>query len=802
MQKLVYGDGPMNAKIVIVGEAPSEQEQLVGKPLVGKPNERLNQALQSANIPRYNCYVTNVIKTNPIKNDVTYFFELNMRNQTVKKTTPEYQAFEAALYEEINLINPNLIIALGQTAMFALTRKFGIQQWRGSVIPGVDAIQNRKVLCTYHPKDTIFQHNLSWIFVIDIKKATQESKYPEIRRRKRNFLLEPSFEEACIYLKNLRFCSPISFDIEIVNEELYCLAFAKDPSNAICIPFLRQDRTHYYTPAQEAELMRLISEVLYDYEVIKIGQNISFDVTFLLRKYGIITLNMHDTMVAQGLLWPEFPKGLDFITSLYTDQPYYKDEGKKWFKIGGTQESFFIYNCLDALVCLEAFPKIEHELEVQGNLDAYLKQIELIEPLAAMQYRGIRMDVEGLRDLSEKAKIRMSEIKEELTELFGQAININSTKQLQDYFYKKKGIKPYISRGTGNATLDADALKRIARRGYKEAELLLEYRQLSKLDSTYYQMKLDPDNRMRCSFNPVRTKSGRLSSSKTIFDTGGNQQNQPPIMKRAMLADEKYLMVNVDLAKAENHIVAFLGPDENMIMAFEKGLDLHRLTAGLIFGKSLDEVSDEPGSCSLASGKYSERFWGKKANHGLNYGFSYKNFGLQYEIPEAEAKFIVERYHAAYPGVRRFHRWVQNMLKESRCLVDLFGKKRIFFDRLDENTYKEAYSQIPQSTVAHIINNYGIIPLHNNPDVELLNQVHDSILFQMRFSLGATRIAQILWGLKKSLAVEMHWNSFYFSLGSDFGIGPNAYDMLSLDMSDFTLLVAQIEQYLTSASVE
>ena len=111
---------------------------------------------------------------------------------------------------------------------------------------------------------------------------------------------------------------------------------------------------------------------------------------------------------------------------------------------------------------------------------------------------------------------------------------------------------------------------------------------------------------MRCAFNPVGTKSGRLSSSKTIFGTGTNLQNQPAEMKGYMMADDGFVLYNMDLSQAENRVVAYIAPEPSMIQAFENGTDIHSQTAGLIFRKPVDEISDEPGSCDIAGGRYSE----------------------------------------------------------------------------------------------------------------------------------------------------------------------------------------------------
>ena len=175
-----------------------------------------------------------------------------------------------------------------------------------------------------------------------------------------------------------------------------------------------------------------------------------------------------------------------------------------------------------------------------------------------------------------------------------------------------------------------------------------------------------------------------------------------------------------------------------MIEAFEQGKDVHSLTAGLIFNKDPNEISDVDGSSTLGSGEYSERFWGKKANHGLNYDLSYKVFALYYELPETQAKFIVERYHKAYPGVREgFHAYVKKCIRQSRMLINPLGRRTLFLDAMNDQTFKDAYACIPQGTVGDIINERGIEYIYYNQnlfsDIELLQQVHDSVGFQIPY---------------------------------------------------------------------
>lgn len=253
-----------------------------------------------------------------------------------------------------------------------------------------------------------------------------------------------------------------------------------------------------------------------------------------------------------------------------------------------------------------------------------------------------------------------------------------------------------------------------------------------------------------------------------------------------------------------------------MIKAFEEGIDLHRLTAALIFGKAYDEISNEDGSAALGDGRQSERFWGKKANHGLNYDLGYKSFALNYEIPESDAKFIVESYHRAYPGVRQnYHAMIQAQLKKNRTLTNLFGRKRIFMGPVIPNppaipasachvTYKEGYAQIPQSSTADKINEYGLEYVYYNQHlfkpVELLAQIHDSIVFQIPLSVPWKQHAEILLLIKKSLELPLTWHGTHFIVPADLSIG---FNMSKLDMvelkskkipNDVSLLASKLEE--------
>lgn len=793
-----HSEGSPNSKIAIIGEAWGEMEERLGKPFVGPAGQLLNDLLRQSGISRSDCYITNVIKERPSGNKISHFINFSKAGYPCTKA---YLDYVKQLKEELTECKANIFIALGNVPLFALTGLLAITKRRGSILEST-LVKGRKVIPVIHPSSVLHGAYMYRYYIEhDLKRALRQSTFPEIKPIERHLKISPSYWDVLAYLHECKKVEMIGFDIEVVNEEVSCISFAISSTDVISIPFTR-GINDYFTLEEEAQIWKDVAVILEDTKIIKVGQNILFDSSFLFWKYGIRTaVPMQDTMVAQGILFPDFPKGLDFITSIYTDLAYYKDEGKKRIKgLGCSDHDYWVYNAKDSVVLMDAFPKIYSDLEKTRNIDAYHRQISIIEPLLYMMCRALRIDTDGIRIESDNLAKRIEVLREKIQDMTGDRItNPNSVKQGKDYFYIYRGIKPYIKRSTRAVRLDEDALKRISRKGYKEAEALLELRKLVKLKGTYLDVKLNHDGRLGCSFNPVGTKNGRFSSSKTIiFETGTNIQTLPPAMKKYVLADIGYIMFSVDLAQAENRIVAYIAPEATMISAFEKGIDIHNQTAGLIFGKPPGDISDEDGSSPFKDGK-SERFWGKKANHGLNYGLGYRSFALEYEIPEAQAKYIVGRYHAIYPGVRQYQAWIkQELYLKGRTLTNCYGRKRIFMDRWSDKMFRDASNFIPQSTVADKINQDGVAFIWKNiSEVELLNQVHDSIVFQIRLDVDWEQIAHIILRIKKSLEIPIRWKTREFVIPVDLKMGMNMKDMVEIDIKGgwFGIALTMAKEY-------
>lgn len=748
----------VNPEICIVLERANRGESLSKRYLEGSfENKILTQCLRSAGFSLQQAHITAVIK------EVGMEVHPYITPPRTRRQSPQWSergnAYAMALNKEIERSTARFIIAVGNVPLVALTGRWGMYKWRGSAIQSIH--HKDKVVFSILSPENIAAGSTEDTFLItqDLKKAYRFFKNG-MTVQTRKLLTRPTYAQVCTFLT---MCyqrgmegTPISFDIEVKNLELNCISFSFSPDMALSIPFVDSDGDTFAPPV-EAAIMRMIAKILSSRQIRKQGQNLVFDTHFLLRKYGIRTYNIDDSMVAQHTFMPQLPKGLDMVTSLWTDVPYYKDDGKEWIRGGGTYAKLWDYNCLDSIVVQEAMPKLLKNLALTDNLPAYERQLSIIEPCVYMMERGIRVNLERLRYERGMMEAEVAIAKHKLASITNN-LNVNSPKQMQDYFFGKLGIPP-IKNKHHKVSADAEAMKRIARageRGAEEASLILEIKKKEKLISTYLtDTKFDTDERIRCSYNPVGTTYSRLSSSKSLFGTGMNMQNWPHTMLKYLEPDEGYVLYTMDLSQAENRIVAYVGRIEKMIQAFETGQDVHRLTASLIFNKPPEDISDEPGSCSLGNGDSTERQWGKKANHGLNYDFGFKSFALLYDMSFKDAKFIVDSYHRAYPELRKnFHGYVKKSLRDNRTVTNLMGRKTIFVSALEDSTFKAAYSCIPQGTVGDVINERGMAYIYHTPmfaPVEILQQVHDSISFQIPLTVPWEGHASILQRIKENL---------------------------------------------------
>lgn len=788
----VPGYGPLDAKIAIVGEQPGKDEAYkTHRPFTGAAGENLNECLRTAKINRDDVYLTNVIKDldAPLEEYITFHTKNKVRVGELSEKGKEY---ERLLANELGQLHPSIIVACGNIPLWTLTNRVGITNWRGSIIDST-LLPGIKVLPTIHPatwtpeklRSDASAYLNKYLVVMDLKKAKEESAFPSIKRGERKLYIKPSFHRTIEILHDLINLAEngevIDYDIETVpgTAEISCIGFASNETEAICIPFICADGD-YFSLEQECNITLLIAKLLSTKNGIFRGQNVGFDSGILFRKYGIITEHLADTMITQKILYPDFcgsvdpitgkPTGtkhkgasLQFITAMWTDIPYYKDDGKQFLEGMTNYERGWQYNCLDVLSTSIAHPKQLEYIKAVGNEAALDRQTKLIQPLTYMMEHGILVDKIKMREWGKEKEKEIEEISEAIYSYIGRKINLSSPKQLVEYFYNEKGYKAYFKRdkktNQQKVTVDEDALKHlVSTHADPVAKLMLSIRELSKLSSTYLNLeKVDPDGRMRCSYNPVGTKFSRISSSGNIYGTGINLQNYPHFIGELFIADPGYVIYEFDFAQYENRIVAYVGNIPEMIYAFEHGIDMHVSTAMLVLEKmgkhyELEQITKEL-----------RQDYGKRPNHAFNYGFGPNSFALLHELPIVMGRIIHKAYHSSYPRLSAgYWRLIQEKLAANRTLVNLFGRKTLFLGKLDEALYNAAYSCIPQGTCGDDINEHGILFTYYNSDplfkdVELLTQIHDSMSIQIPLALPVEMHAEILIKIKRSMEIPLEW---------------------------------------------
>lgn len=462
---------------------------------------------------------------------------------------------------------------------------------------------------------------------------------------------------------------------------------------------------------------------------------------------------------------------------------------------------FLTYNALDSACTLEAHNAFWEDLK-EGFEPAYQMTADLIPLLMFMQSRGIKVNFESLNETKKEIIASAAAKQAELNKLCGRELNVNSSKDCQTYFYVELSIPPYYNEG--KVTCDDTALQRLTRgtakrSGLRQAKLVQEIRGLQKLHSTYLGLEFDSDGRFRSSYNPRGTKFGRLSSSKTIFGTGGNAQNLPPEFKKFLVSDGIFL--EFDKRQAEWVVVAYLAGDANMIRVIEEGRDTHIHTASLMFniphsviereGKLVGMNTDpdliaelraaDPEVASYAHvlpRTLSGRQMGKKSNHGLNYDEGYAKFALINEVEQAEAKKAVEGYHLIYPGIRgNYYTSVQRQLGRDRTLTNCFGRKVRFMDQWGNDLFKAGYSCIPQSTVVDSLNR-GLVRSYNDDAVtdvlDILAQIHDSALTQVTEEFARSeKLVPLCEKICEAISPELSYNGRTFKIATDIKIGLN-----------------------------
>lgn len=332
-------------KIAFVGEAPEEEEVEKGKPFVGPSGRLFNTLMRTAGLDRTEYMITNVFSEKLPDNDVSNWCSPLGEAKPGGYTDlppigsagflrPEYRWHLERLREELCQAQPTVIVPLGGTALWALTGQTGIAAHRGSVAAASQVVPGHKIIPTFHPKAVMHQWKFYPVVVGDLIRARAEAERgPAIILPKRELILEPTIEDINDAIPRLAAGDPLSVDIETGWGQLTCIGFAPSAEYAICVPFLDKrafNRNYWLIPEQEAQAWKLVRRIL-DLPNAKLGQNFGgYDFYWLLEKYNLRARNMtEDTRLLHHAIYPELPKGLEFMGNSYATQGAWKQWGKK-----------------------------------------------------------------------------------------------------------------------------------------------------------------------------------------------------------------------------------------------------------------------------------------------------------------------------------------------------------------------------------------------------------------------------------------------------------------------------------------
>ena len=728
-------DGPPNAKIFIVGEAPGGQEEIEGKPFVGGSGRLLNRLLMEVGLVREECRLGNVMRVRPEGNNFSHFYS----DKQLRIPTQQLLDGREYLKNDIKRCNPNIVMALGNEALKTLTGERGITNWRGSILFSREL--GCKTLSTFHPANLLRAWGNLPLVKFDFKRLREESVSPDYQAPTRDFLLQPRYEDVMAFLDEVGKCEKVAWDVETdyVNH-ITAVAFATSPFRAMSIPFTVGEGAPYWRIEEEEAIWKRIKLVLEDGEVKKIAQNAQFDILmhrvnpWRIKVRGLVI----DTMIAFHTLYPEIGaatsqltektrigggKTLGLISSVYTKQPYYKH----WAHTSDDRQ-FWRYNCMDAAVTYESAVGMKVEMEEFGVTEFYDKYVNpLVDILVEMQMKGVMINQEVRVKAQEEYTKETEELEGKLNRVVGKPINVNSPLQMKQLLYTDMKLPVKYKRGTRSVTVDEEALKDLAKKYPSPIfDIILKIRGNRKVLSTYLVDKGGPDGRMRCSYVIGGTETGRLSSRKSVFNSGSNLQNIPPgVCRRMFVPDDGKVFIQADLSQAEARVVAYLAEETRMIEVFNSGGDIHQLTADTL------PSNFTPSGSAYQNVDNPRRLFAKKHVHAFHYGEGVKVFAIRAEISVQLASAIRDRYFDTFPNLRAWQLRVQSALGKSRRMTTPMGRKRTFFGRWGEQLFREAYAFVPQATVGDVLN-YAMIKMYKKfPEVEFMLQIHDAFVIQV-----------------------------------------------------------------------
>jgi uracil-DNA glycosylase family 4 len=725
----LMGNGPVPAKIAFVGQSPGAQEDAEGLPFIGAAGQMLDDMLASAGIDRRDVYVTNMNKCHPPQN---------------RPATPaEVKACKPYLEQELALVDPEIVVLLGNSALQGVLGQSGIMSKRGTAIEK----DGRTYYPMLHPAYLLRNPAYEDPFKSDLERLKRihagTDEKPETEIHPVNSELE--IDTLIRLLADVPPDLPISFDVETATTtgrkkgglqhwapdwRLDTMSFTWEVGKSWVVavehPEGRINWTHrpWFAKLNEALRGKRI-----------IGHNIKFDLQAL-RVRGVHAVGFFDTMVAHHLLDENEQHGLKYLAKKYLGADAYE---KDINYDGGTPLADLVpYNGRDTDYTLRLYHIFRAQLLEQPKLARIFRFISMpaVNALVDVELRGFPVDVRRLRDRNQKVKQALEYLDQQMAEFVPPHLrkdrNWRPTKFLRHLLFHVLSLPVVSMTGKSNVeSLNEDVM--VALRNYHPImPMLLAWRKYDKWSGTYTRkwidlLKLTGEPRLHPSYNVIGTVTGRLSSNF-------QQVPRDPFIRGIIGAPPGYKIIEADFSQIELRVAAMLSMDSAMMEVYQQGGDIHMVMAQAITNKVVEDVTKE------------ERSRAKPVNFGFLYGMGWRKFipyarkEYDIEISETEAQTYRRTFFERFPRLAFWHEKQKRMVEHLGYVESPIGRRRRLPDvrSTDKEVAGEAMRQAINSPVQGFASDLCLMAigiLEDHPSlaemhVRMLGQLHDSIIFE------------------------------------------------------------------------
>lgn len=629
-------------------------------------------------------------------------------------------------------------LTLGASNNDQLTEYFGryeFKRWLNEVMNGADSITNNNEQPTkinhYQATPALAQDN-------------SDEALPAIQIDRSRYETLLTAADLNRWVEKLNQAKLFALDTETDNLDymtanLVGISFALENGESAYLP-LQLDYLGAPKTLEKTTALTLLKPILENPTIQKVGQNFKYDLTIFARNGIDVQGVAFDTMLESYVLNSTGRHNMDDLAKRYLGHQTITFEeiaGKGKNQLTFNQiplEKAAKYAAEDADVTMKLQQVLWEKLSKEPTLEKLFKEMELplLGVLSRMERRGVLIDSDALFLQSNEITNRLSELEEQAYVLAGQPFNLASTKQLQEILFDKLGLPVIQKTPKGAPSTNEEVLEELAF-SHELPKVLVEHRGLSKLKSTYTdklpQMVNPQTGRVHTSYHQAVTATGRLSSSDPNLQNIPIRNEEGRRIRQAFIAREGFTVVAADYSQIELRIMAHLSQDQGLINAFTQGKDIHRSTAAEIFGVELDEVTSE------------QRRNAKAINFGLIYGMSAFGLSRQLGIGRADAQSYMDLYFKRYPGVQTFMHDIREKAKAQGYVETLFGRRLYLPDINSSNGMRRkaaervAINAPMQGTAADIIKRAMIQldqKLQNDPNIAMIMQVHDELVFEVR----------------------------------------------------------------------